>query len=173
MEKVTKTIYDSPLGDMIVGSFGGKLCICDWAETRQRSAIDRRICRVLDAVYEVGLSEVICQAIAQLDEYFRGSRKEFSIPLLFTGSEFQCKVWTELVNIPFGKTVSYKELAHRIGNPGAVRAVAAANATNPISIFVPCHRVIGSDRRLTGYGGGLDAKQWLLSHEASGSGLFL
>ena len=166
MERILKTIYKSPVGDMTMGSYGDKLCICDWTDTRQRVAIDRRICRKLDAIYQDGLSEVILAAIAQLDEYFAGVRKEFSIPLVFTGSGFQCSVWTELLDIPYGTTISYKELAHRIGNPNAVRAVAAANATNPISIFVPCHRVIGSDNRLTGYGGGLHAKQWLLSHEA-------
>lgn len=172
MGRIVRAIYKSPTGEMIIGSFGDKLCICDWADARQRVAIDRRICRKLDAIYEDGSSDVITAAIAQLDEYFNGARKKFSIPLVFTGSQFQCKVWTELRNIPYGTTISYKELAQRIGNPNAVRAVAAANATNPISIFVPCHRVIGSDNRLTGYGGGLPAKQWLLSHEASGSGLF-
>ena len=91
----------------------------------------------------------------------------FSVPLLFVGTEFQKSVWHELLNIPYGTTVSYGELSRKLGNPKAVRAVAASNGANPISIFVPCHRVIGSNRKLTGYGGGLPAKQFLLELEIS------
>ncbi|MCM1532401.1 MAG: methylated-DNA--[protein]-cysteine S-methyltransferase [Bacteroides sp.] len=166
METILIVRYQSPAGEMIIGSFGDKLCICDWVAGKRRGTIDRRICRHLNAVYKDGTSTVIKTAIAQLDEYFAGKRKAFTIPLVFTGSEFQGKVWSELLKIPYGRTVSYAEVARRIGNPKAVRAVASANATNPISIFVPCHRVIGSNHKLTGYGGGLEAKQELLSLEA-------
>lgn len=166
METIRITKYRSPVGEMIVGSFGKKLCICDWAVEKRRDVIDRRIRRHLNAVYEDGTSEVIEHAIDQLDEYFDGGRKAFDIPVIFTGSDFQCSVWSELMEIPYGTTVSYGELARRIGNSKAVRAVAAANATNPISIFVPCHRVIGANRKLVGYGGGLDAKQRLLELES-------
>lgn len=165
METIKITRYASPAGEMIVGSCGGRLCICDWAAERRRGTIDRRIQRHLNARYEEGTSDIIERATAQLDEYFAGRRKEFDIPVVFTGSEFQCTVWKELMRIPYGTTISYGELARRIGNPKAVRAVASANATNSISIFVPCHRVIGSDRKLTGYGGGLDAKRCLLELE--------
>ncbi|MCM1502815.1 MAG: methylated-DNA--[protein]-cysteine S-methyltransferase [Bacteroidales bacterium] len=165
METIKITRYQSPAGEMIIGSFGEKLCICDWASGKRRCMTDRRICRLLDSKFEEGTSEVIRTAISQLDEYFAGRRKDFSIPLLFTGSEFQCTVWNELMSIPYGTTISYAELAHRINNPKAVRAVASANANNPISIFVPCHRVIGSNSKLTGYGGGLAVKQLLLSLE--------
>jgi len=104
-------------------------------------------------------------AVSQLEEYFSGQRREFTVPLEFAGTEFQCRVWSELKKIPYGETVSYAELARRIGNPAAVRAVAAAVGANPISIFVPCHRVVGSDGSLTGYAGGLDAKRLLLDLE--------
>lgn len=164
-ETIKITHYQSPAGKMIIGSHAGKLCICDWAVERRRGTIDSRIRRHLNAEYEYGSSDVIDRAIVQLDEYFARKRKSFDIPVVFTGSEFQCSVWAELVKIPYGTTVSYGELARRIGNPKAVRAVASANATNPISIFVPCHRVIGSDNRLTGYGGGLDAKKFLIDLE--------
>ena len=101
-----------------------------------------------------------------MDEYFARKRKTFDIPLLLVGTEFQKSVWQELQNIPYGKTLSYGELSQRLGEPKAVRAVAAANGANPISIFVPCHRVIGRDHKLTGYAGGLAAKKELLELEA-------
>ncbi len=167
METIKIIRYKSPVGEMMVGSYGDKLCICDWAVEKRRSTIDRRIQRHLSAKYEEGTSDVIERAIKELDEYFAGERTAFDIPVVFTGSEFQCTVWEELMKIPYGATVSYGELARRIRNPKAVRAVASANATNPISIFVPCHRVIGSNHKLTGYGGGLDAKRGLLELERS------
>lgn len=173
MDKIKITRYDSPVGEMLIGSFGDKLCICDWAVEKRRGTIDRRICRHLNAEYEEGLSDTVSKTIMQLNEYFAGIRRQFSIPVVFTGSPFQCRVWTELMRIPYGATVSYAELARRIDNPKAVRAVASANATNPISIFVPCHRVIGTNHKLTGYGGGLDAKGELLALEARTTGLSL
>ena len=165
MEKILVSRYLSPAGEMIVGSYGDKVCLCDWAAERRRGIIDRRICRHLKSEYAVGLSPVVRRTVMELDEYFAGRRRVFTVPVVFTGSEFQCRVWEELMRIPYGTTVSYAEVARRIGNPRAVRAVAGANATNPISILVPCHRVIGSDGRLTGYGGGLDAKRVLLGLE--------
>jgi methylated-DNA-[protein]-cysteine S-methyltransferase len=102
----------------------------------------------------------------QLRAYFEGELLEFELTLRMKGTDFQRKVWKELTNIPFGSTISYAEQARRIGRPGAARAVGAANGRNPISIVVPCHRVIGANGTLTGYGGGLDRKQWLLDHEA-------
>jgi methylated-DNA-[protein]-cysteine S-methyltransferase len=101
----------------------------------------------------------------QLDEYFLGKRIEFNLPLQQHGTEFQLKVWNELLNIPFGETINYLTLAKRIGNLKSIRAVGTANGRNNISIVVPCHRVIGSDGSLTGYSGGLWRKQWLLEHE--------
>jgi methylated-DNA-[protein]-cysteine S-methyltransferase len=109
----------------------------------------------------------------QLDEYFAGDRREFELPLNPRGSAFQQRVWTALLAIPYGETASYGETAAAIGAPiTASRAVGLANGQNPISIVVPCHRVIGANGSLVGYGGGLDAKRWLLTHEAAHAGLF-
>jgi methylated-DNA-[protein]-cysteine S-methyltransferase len=107
-------------------------------------------------------------ACEQLDAYFHGDLRTFDLPLHMAGTPFQKQVWQGLLTIPYGTTISYAELARRIGRPGASRAVGAANGRNPIGIIVPCHRVIGADGTLTGYGGGLDRKEWLLAHEARG-----
>ncbi|MBN1937224.1 MAG: methylated-DNA--[protein]-cysteine S-methyltransferase [Anaerolineae bacterium] len=108
---------------------------------------------------------VIEMALVQLDEYFSGVRRVFDLPLGLHGTEFQQRVWRQLLEIPYGQTASYAEVARALGNPQAVRAVGLANGKNPISIIVPCHRVIGSDGNLVGYGGGLWRKEWLLKHE--------
>jgi methylated-DNA-[protein]-cysteine S-methyltransferase len=105
------------------------------------------------------------QAVRQLREYFAGTRREFDLPLRLEGTSFQQRVWRSLREIRYGETWSYGQLAKRIGNPNASRAVGLANGRNPISILVPCHRVIGADGSLTGYGGGLERKRWLLAHE--------
>jgi methylated-DNA-[protein]-cysteine S-methyltransferase len=105
------------------------------------------------------------EACAQLTDYFAGRRQEFTVPLSPAGTAFQRAVWSELLRIPYGLTASYGEIAARIGRPRAVRAVGAANGRNPIALIVPCHRVIGSNGGLTGYGGGLPTKSWLLAHE--------
>jgi methylated-DNA-[protein]-cysteine S-methyltransferase len=110
------------------------------------------------------------QVRRQLAAYFAGELRQFDLPLRMAGTPFQQRVWSELTRIPFGQTISYAELARRIDQPTAVRAVGAANGRNPISIIVPCHRVIGADGRLTGYGGGLQCKAWLIGHEAAVSG---
>jgi len=104
-------------------------------------------------------------AARELDEYFAGTRQQFDVPLRPSGTPFQLEVWGALLAIPYGETVSYADIARRIRRPRAVRAVGAANGANPLSIIVPCHRVIGSHGDLTGYGGGLPAKRWLLAHE--------
>jgi len=104
-------------------------------------------------------------AARQLKEYFAGKRREFDLPLRMEGTEFQQRVWRELTKIPFGETRSYGQLAKRLNNPNGSRAVGLANGRNPIAIIVPCHRVIGADGSLTGFGGGLDRKEWLLTHE--------
>jgi methylated-DNA-[protein]-cysteine S-methyltransferase len=106
----------------------------------------------------------------QLEEYFRGERRVFDLPLDLRGTPFQLRVWAELLRIPYGVTISYGELARRLGNPNLTRAVGAANGANPISIVVPCHRVIGADGSLVGYGGGLPAKRGLLALERPESG---
>jgi methylated-DNA-[protein]-cysteine S-methyltransferase len=109
----------------------------------------------------------LAAAAAQLDEYFAGERRDFDLELDLRGTEFQRAVWDELLRIPYGETMSYGELARRLGRPERVRAVGAANGRNPVAIVVPCHRVIGADGSLTGYGGGLDRKRALLAVEGS------
>ena len=110
--------------------------------------------------------EVLEDAVYQLREYFEGNRKTFALDLNPQGTEFQKRVWDALLEIPFGKTISYMHLSKTLGDPKAIRAVAAANGKNPLWIIVPCHRVIGSDGSLTGYAGGLHRKKWLLEHES-------
>ncbi|MDR2879530.1 MAG: methylated-DNA--[protein]-cysteine S-methyltransferase [Fusobacteriales bacterium] len=110
-------------------------------------------------------SEVLDEALKQMNEYFYGERKKFDLPLYFEGTEFQKSVWNELRKIPYGTTVSYKDIAQRIKNEKAVRAVGNANNKNKIMIIVPCHRVIGKNGRLVGFAGGLDKKEFLLEHE--------
>ena len=108
---------------------------------------------------------VLAAATAQLAEYFAGRRQEFDIPLDLTGTEFQRAAWSALANVPFGETRSYRQQAEAIGRPKAVRAIGAANGKNPVPIVLPCHRIVGSDGSLTGYGGGLPIKEYLLKHE--------
>lgn len=166
MKKIQIQYYQSPCGELILGSFENELCMCDWTSEKRRAVIDKRIKSLLHADYEISSSEVIEKAVLQLDEYFARKRKTFDIPLLLVGTEFQKAVWHELLNIPYGTTASYGELSQRIGNPKAVRAVAASNGANSISILIPCHRIIGSNHKLTGYAGGLEAKKFLLELES-------
>jgi len=112
-------------------------------------------------------NSLLKEAIKQLDEYFSGQRIEFDLPLQFSGTEFQKEVWKALINIPYGETRSYKDIAIEIGNPKACRAVGGANNKNPIILICPCHRVIGASGKLVGYGGGMDMKEYLLNLEKS------
>jgi methylated-DNA-[protein]-cysteine S-methyltransferase len=111
------------------------------------------------------VNDVLIAAIKQLEEYFNGTRNNFELKLNPRGTDFQVKVWNELLNIPYGKTVSYHEMSSRLGDEKSIRAAASANGKNPIAIVIPCHRVIGSDGSLTGYAGGIEKKSWLLNHE--------
>jgi methylated-DNA-[protein]-cysteine S-methyltransferase len=121
-----------------------------------------------DDFYKMKMIPVQIQnCITQLDEYFKGERKEFNIRMNPAGTEFQGKVWNQLIKIPFGKTISYLDQAKQFGDEKAIRAIASANGKNPIPIIIPCHRVIGNNGKLTGYAGGLFKKQWLLEHEGA------
>lgn len=163
--RIITRIYETPCGEIMLGSFGERLCMCDWLTGKARENVDNRLRRLLDAEFVEDTSDVIEMAAAELDEYFAGTRREFDIPLLSAGTEFQKRVWQALLTVPYGTTISYGEMARQIGMPKAVRAVANANGANSISIFAPCHRVIGSDGSLTGYGGGLATKEFLLRLE--------
>ena len=112
-------------------------------------------------------TKILQQAKRELKEYFSGVRTEFEIPLNPDGTEFQIAVWNELLKLPFGATTTYGEIARNMGNPEAMRAVGAANGKNPIAIIIPCHRVVGTNGKLIGYGGGIDRKLWLLKHETA------
>ncbi|WP_293875769.1 methylated-DNA--[protein]-cysteine S-methyltransferase [Flavobacterium sp.] len=124
------------------------------------------IISILDAgEITLAIPKILQEATAQLNDYFAGKRNDFDFKINPKGTDFQQKVWQELLNIPFGKTISYLELSKRIGDVKAIRAVASANGKNPLWIVIPCHRVIGIDGSLTGYAGGLWLKKWLLEHE--------
>lgn len=157
--------YCAPCGELLLGSLGERLCLCNWVEEKHQGRVARRLHERLGAEFAEGETEVVRMAARELDEYFAGRRRSFGVPLLFAGSDFQEKVWRGLADVPYGETVTYGELAQMLGVPKSVRAVANANGANAISIFAPCHRVIGHDGSLTGYGGGLAAKKFLLELE--------
>jgi len=157
--------HKSPVGELLLGSYKEKLCLLDFKHRRMRTTIDKRLQVGLNAEYVEESSEVIEQTITQLKEYFDGERKNFDIPLLTIGTDFQKSVWQGLLKIPYGTTASYLELSRNIGNEKAVRAVASANGANAIGILIPCHRIIGSKGDLVGYAGGLPAKKKLLELE--------
>ena len=154
MSELHYTYYDSPIGLLKIGGteqFIGELTFLDNQD---------------QLTYGVpGVTEVMHECTEQLIEYFHGSRQKFDVPVNQEGTEFQIRVWKELLEIPYGKTISYMDMAKRLGDPKVIRAAAAANGKNPITIIVPCHRVIGSDRSLVGYSGGMWRKKWLLQHE--------
>jgi methylated-DNA-[protein]-cysteine S-methyltransferase len=151
--------YDSPVGMLTLVAGPTGLRAVAWPDR------DWRHVGLGGADVETGTSSVLDQAAQELDEYFAGGRTAFDVPLELEGTPFQLAAWHALARIPYGETRSYAEQAARIGRPAAVRAVGAANGRNPVSIVLPCHRVVGSDGALRGFGGGLDAKEWLLRHE--------
>lgn len=159
--------YHSPCGELMLGSWRNHLCLCNWVEEKHPGRVDWRLQTLLEARYEERASDIIQEASRQLDEYFGRKRTAFDLPLLFTGTDFQKKVWQKLLEIPYGETLSYGDMATQLGMPKSVRAVANANGANAISIIVPCHRVVGRGHTLTGYGGGLAAKSFLLELEKS------
>jgi methylated-DNA-[protein]-cysteine S-methyltransferase len=157
-------------GELVLGESGGELCLCDWKYRKMRDQVDNRIQTALNAEFKLEETELLNETKSQLNEYFARERTTFDLPLLVVGSDFQKSVWEKLQTIPYGKTTSYLELSRILGDEKAIRAVATANGANAISIIVPCHRVIGSDGSLTGYAGGLKAKQKLLQLEGMNFG---
>ncbi len=155
----------SPCGELVLASVGDELCLCDWSAQPCAERNRRRLVRLLDAEFREESSTVLERAKAELDEYFAGARTSFDIPLHPVGTPFQMSVWKALQEIPYGETRTYLEIAREVGNVRGVRAVAQAIGANGISIFIPCHRVIGSDNSLTGFAGGLAAKTRLLATE--------
>ncbi len=163
---VYRTEIDTPLGTMIAGATENGICLLEFVDRRMLGTQLKKIEKYFKADLIPGESEFFPQLNKELKEYFDGERREFSIPLSITGTEFQKKVWDVLMNIPYGETRSYMAQAVALGNPKAVRAVAGANGKNAIGIIIPCHRVIGSDGKLVGYGGGLWRKKFLLELES-------
>lgn len=163
--QISIQFYKTKYGEFILGSFNHQLCLLDFRYRRMRTTVDNRIKNGLDADFVEQENELLKKTRIQLDEYFNGQRKDFDIPLLTVGSEFQKSVWDALMNVPYGKTSTYLSLAKSIGNEKAVRAVANANGANSMSIIIPCHRIIGSSGELVGYGGGLVVKKKLLKLE--------
>ncbi|MEK7199098.1 MAG: methylated-DNA--[protein]-cysteine S-methyltransferase [Bacteroidota bacterium] len=154
MSELHYTYYESPIGMLKIGGteqYIGELSFVDNTDQLTYG--------------EPGITEIMHQCTEQLIEYFHGTRKNFEIPVHQEGTAFQLRVWSELMEIAYGKTISYMDLAKRLGSPKVIRAAASTNGKNNIAIIVPCHRVIGSDRTLTGYSGGLWRKKWLLGLE--------
>lgn len=157
--------FHTPVGEMILGSFEGQLCLADWRYRSMRTTIDKRIQKGLNAEFKEDVSDVIELAKTQLNEYFAGQRTSFDVPLLMVGTDFQKRVWDALISVPYGTTSTYAALTEVVAEKTAIRAVAGANGANAISILIPCHRIIGSTGELVGYAGGLPAKKKLLQLE--------
>lgn len=168
MIKTTK--IETPLGEMVAGATDEGVCLLEFLDRKILPDEYKDLTRLLGTTTEEGENKHLRTLRKQLKEYFAGKRKEFTLPLVIPGTEFQKSVWIELQNIKFGETRSYQEQAEALKSPESVRAVANANGMNRISILIPCHRVIGSDGRLVGYGGGLKRKKWLLDHEKKYTG---
>ncbi len=156
----------TPLGPMLLGATDAHVCLLEFTDRRMLETQLERVSRRLRCAFVPGSNDVSQQMEAELEAYFAGTLQEFTTPLETPGSEFQQRVWRALREIPYGAVRSYAEQARMIGEPQAVRAVARANGDNRIAIVIPCHRVVGSDGTLTGYGGGLWRKRWLLHREA-------
>jgi len=152
-----KTIW-SPVGELTLVADGHGLAAILWENDKPGRVR-------LGAMTEKADHPILVETERQLGEYFAGERRSFDVPLSFAGTDFQKRVWAALLAIPFGETRSYGEIADQLGSPGASRAVGAANGRNPISIIAPCHRVVGSNGKLTGFAGGLEAKAFLLELE--------
>lgn len=160
MTTLTCSMFDSPVGSLrLIGSDDGLRAVLWPTERDGRVTFEEN---VID-----GTHPVLIETATQLGEYITGDRTEFDLPLDPVGTEFQQHVWDALAAIPFGETLSYGELADQLDRPGAARAVGAATGRNPISIVIPCHRLVGSTGKLTGFAGGVDTKRWLLDHEAN------
>ena len=159
---LVRTTIDTPIGELTLVASDRGLRAVLWPVDDTRVGFDEAVVEADDG----GRAHpVLGPAAVQLDEYFAGSRRDFDLPLDAVGSDFRLEAWSALRTIPYGETISYGEQASRLGRPSASRAVGSANGDNPISIVVPCHRVVGADGSLVGFAGGLDVKRWLIDHE--------
>jgi AraC family transcriptional regulator of adaptative response/methylated-DNA-[protein]-cysteine methyltransferase len=167
---IKTTIIETPLGEMAAAATREGICLLEFSDRRIIDAEFKNLARTFNEKVKSGGNRHLRALKKQLKEYFRGTRKEFSLSLITPGTDFQQASWGILRKIPYGTTISYLEQAKLINNPSATRAVANANGSNRIAIVIPCHRVIGSDGTMTGYGGGLERKKWLIDHEKKYSG---
>ena len=158
-------VIDSPVGALIVGATESAVCMLEFVDRASlRARLDSLKRRFAESI-EIGSNACLAALRAQLSEYFAGARRTFEVPLSYRGTPFQETVWSALLSIPFGQTWSYLDVAKRIGDPGATRAVGMANGMNPIAILIPCHRVVNAGGELGGYGGGAWRKRALLDLE--------
>jgi methylated-DNA-[protein]-cysteine S-methyltransferase len=165
MNQINIQYYKTKYAHFILGSFENKLCLLDFKYRKMRTTVNNRLKKGFEAEFIEQDDEILKETRKQLDEYFDMTRKEFSILMITVGSDFQKSVWEALLKVPYGATSTYLQLAKDIGNEKAVRAVASANGANSIGLIIPCHRIIGSNGELTGYGGGLPLKKRLLKLE--------
>jgi methylated-DNA-[protein]-cysteine S-methyltransferase len=172
VNQINVKYHKTDIGEMVLGSLRGRLCLLGSGSDGRTGTLNPRFEKRLDARFVVQADETLEITTRQLDEYLRGTRDEFDIPLLLVGTDFQRSVWNALLGVPYGATASYLQIALAIGKEKAVRAVGNACRANPIGIIVPCHRIIGSDGSLVGYYGGLSLKQRLLNLERSNSSIF-
>ncbi len=149
--------YSSPIGWIEVAATHEGIASVIFAENPVKAASETPPKHLLDC-------------LTQLDEYFKGKRQSFEVPLIVKGTAFQIQVWEELVKIPYARITTYKALAHKLKTPGAIRAIGNANSRNPLCLLIPCHRVVGSDTNMVGYAGGVWRKEWLIEHEATCGG---
>ncbi len=161
---IADAVVDSPFGALFLSASPRGLTRIDFAEGAR--ALGPRV-ELAEPTPSSGGGELLAAACSQIEEYLAGRRRAFDLPLDVTGTPFQRRVWQAIAAVPFGTTVTYAAIAETIGAPNAYRAVGTACGANPISIVVPCHRIVGSDRGLHGFGGGLSAKAWLLAHEGA------
>jgi len=165
MNQINIQYYKTKIGELILGSFENKLCLLDFRYRRMRTTVDKRIKQGLNAEFIEKDNKILRKARKQINEYLIGERKNFDIPILTIGTDFQKTVWEALMQVKYGKTASYLDLEKKINNEKAVRAVASANGTNSIGLIIPCHRIIESNGGLGGYGGGIAVKKRLLKLE--------
>lgn len=171
MNKINFQYYKTKIGELILGSFDKKLCLLDFRYRKMRTTVDNRIRNGLNAEFIEQDDKILEKTREQIDEYLNGGRNKFDIPLLMVGTDFQKNVWNAFMKVPYGATSTYLQLAKDINNEKAVRAVASANGANSIGLIIPCHRIIGSDGELVGYGGGLAVKKRLLKLEKNNNAM--
>jgi methylated-DNA-[protein]-cysteine S-methyltransferase len=171
MNQINIQYHRTEIGELVLASFGGKLCLLGFGYQKVTQIVAARIKKTLDAEFVEQDDEILERMKRRIDEYLKGARKAFDVPLLLVGSDFQNRVWSALRKVPYGTTTTYLQVARDISNEKAARAVGNALRANPIIVIVPCHRVIGSDGELTGYGGGLSVKKRLLELEQKNTAL--